>query len=114
MMVLWTRAAEAGLEEISDYIRADNPEPAVSFVNEIIDAGEAIAKMPRAFALVPPLEHKGIRRRPFGNYLIFYLVERDTVAVTPSGPVPNRDRSRRLSDDEKSRHGGLGETTTPG
>ena len=81
MRVLWTHAAEADLEEISDYIKADNPERAVSFVNEIIDAGEAIADMPRAFALVPSLEHKGIRRRPFGNYPIFYRAERDAVEI---------------------------------
>jgi plasmid stabilization system protein ParE len=81
MRVLWTHAAEADLQEISDYIKTDNPARAVSFVNEIIDAGEAIADMPRAFALVPPLEHKGIRRRPFGNYLIFYRIERETVEI---------------------------------
>ena len=36
---------------------------------------------PLAFPLVPRHEHGGIRRRVFGNYLIFYLVEADTVHI---------------------------------
>lgn len=41
---------------------------------EIAAAGEAIVDMPRAFALVPLLEHRGIRKRAFGHYLIFYRI----------------------------------------
>jgi hypothetical protein len=33
---------------------------------------------PLAFPLVPRHEHSGIRRRVFGNYLIFYLLEATT------------------------------------
>jgi plasmid stabilization system protein ParE len=79
--VVWTRAAQADLQEISDYIKVDNPARAVSFVNEIVDAGEAISDMPRAFPLVPRLEEQGIRRRNFGRYLIFYRVEAGSVQI---------------------------------
>jgi toxin ParE1/3/4 len=79
--VVWTRAAQADLEEISDYIRADNPMRAVSFLNEIVDVGEAISHMPRAFPLVPRLEQRGIRRRTFGRYLIFYRIEAESVQI---------------------------------
>jgi len=81
MKVVWTLAAQADLEEISDYIKADNPVRAVSFVNEIVDAGEAISDMPRAFPLVPRLEQRGIRRRSFGRYLIFYRIEAGSVQI---------------------------------
>ncbi len=81
MRVVWTRAAQADLEEISDYIKADNPMRAVSFINEIVDAGEAISDMPRAFPLVPRLEQRGIRRRTFGSYLIFYRLEAESVQI---------------------------------
>jgi ParE toxin of type II toxin-antitoxin system, parDE len=36
---------------------------------------------PLAFPLVPRHEHSGIRRRAFGNYLIFHLLEADTVHI---------------------------------
>lgn len=81
MRVVWTRAAQADLEEISDYIGADNPVRAVSFINEIVDAGQGIADMPRAFPLVPRLEQRGIRRRTFGRYLIFYQIDAEQVQI---------------------------------
>jgi len=81
MKLVWTLAAQADLEEISDYIKADSPERAVSFINEIVDAGEAISDMPRAFPLVPRLEQRGIRRRSFGRYLIFYRIEAKSVQI---------------------------------
>lgn len=81
MKVAWTQAAQADLEEISDYIKTDNPARAASFVNEIVDAGDAIADMPRAFPLVPRLEQRGIRHRTFGRYLIFYRIEAEQVQI---------------------------------
>jgi toxin ParE1/3/4 len=46
-----------------------------------VDAGEAIGDMPRAFSLIPRLEHRGIRRRTFGQYLIFYWIEAESVQI---------------------------------
>jgi toxin ParE1/3/4 len=37
--------------------------------------------MPRAFPLLPEWEDRGVRRRPYGNYLIFYRIAADTVEV---------------------------------
>ena len=37
--------------------------------------------MPSAFPLVPRYEHRGIRLRVSGNYLIFYRVEVDRVVI---------------------------------
>ncbi len=81
MNVIWSPAARAELEDIRDYIRADNPGRAVSFINEIVEAGDAIADMPRAFPLVPRLEQRGIRRRMIGRYLIFYRIEAEGVQI---------------------------------
>jgi plasmid stabilization system protein ParE len=81
MDVLWSPAALADLREIRDFIRADNPERAISFVMEIIDAGEGIADMPRAFPLVPRLEYKQVRRRIYGRYLIFYRIALERVEI---------------------------------
>jgi plasmid stabilization system protein ParE len=81
MRVVWTAAAQDDLAEISDYIAADNPARAVSFINEIVDAGEAIADMPRAFPLVPQLEHRAVRRRIYGRYLIFFRIESEDLQI---------------------------------
>ncbi len=37
--------------------------------------------MPSAFPLVPRYEQHGIRRRPYGRYLIFYRIEDDRVSI---------------------------------
>jgi len=40
-----------------------------------------LAEAPRGYPLVPRYEHLGIRRRPFGNYLIFYRIGVDAIEV---------------------------------
>lgn len=81
MRVIWSPEAEIDLDQVGDYIAMGNPTRAATFVREIITAGEAIGDMPRAFALVPRLEHRGIRHRVHGRYLILYRVEGEEVEI---------------------------------
>lgn len=81
MIVTFSGAAEDDLEEIGDYIAGDNPDRALSFVGEIVDRCERLGDAPYAFALIPRYAHLGIRKRTFGNYLIFYRVSNETVEV---------------------------------
>jgi toxin ParE1/3/4 len=81
VIVVLTGEAEADLESVGDRIAADNPARAVAFIRELRDQCAGLADMPRAFSLVPRYEKHGIRRRVFGNYLIFYRIDRDTIAV---------------------------------
>jgi plasmid stabilization system protein ParE len=79
--VVLSAAARLELEQIGDFIARDNPARARSFVAEIRAACLALGETPRAFPLVPRYERFGIRRRPFGNYLILYRVEQDRVSI---------------------------------
>lgn len=74
MIVSITDAAMSDLEGISNYIAEDNPRRAATFVSELIDRCKELGEMPRAFALIPRYQESGVRRRPFGRYLIFYRV----------------------------------------
>jgi toxin ParE1/3/4 len=56
-------------------------ETALNFVQELRERSESLADAPRGYPLVPRYEHLGIRRRPFGNYLIFCRVGPDTIEV---------------------------------
>jgi len=47
--VVLSNQAEVDLEEIGDYIAADNPVRAVSFVREVRDHFQQIAKAPLAY-----------------------------------------------------------------
>ena len=81
MIVHLTAEAESDLEQIGDYIAQDNPKRALSFVLELRDMCLSLAENTCRFPLVPRYERYSIRRRAYGNYLIFYRVERDRVAV---------------------------------
>nr|WP_210382290.1 type II toxin-antitoxin system RelE/ParE family toxin [Jiella sonneratiae] len=76
-----TEKAIADLIAIGRYIRVDNPARARTFVAELKDACRTLANMPLAYALVPGYEQHAIRRRPYGNYLIFYRVDAEAVVV---------------------------------
>jgi plasmid stabilization system protein ParE len=74
VIVIITDEARADLDRIGSYIAQDNPRRSVSFVRELLGRCRSLADMPRAFPLVPRYEHSGVRRRPYGEYLIFYRI----------------------------------------
>ena len=74
MIVLVTDAAEEGLETIGDWIAKENPDRALSFVQELREACRPLRDLPFGHALVPRYEDTGVRRRVHGNYLIFYRI----------------------------------------
>lgn len=81
MIVRLTDEAEQDLERIGDYIAADNPARAASFLGELRAACRELADFPRRFLPVPRYEAQGVRHRVHGNYLIFYRVDADAVVV---------------------------------
>ena len=81
MKVAFAAAAVADLERIGDAIAADNPLRALSFVQELRQRCEWLGDMPRSFPLVPRYEATGVRRRPYGDYLIFYRVDIEAVVI---------------------------------
>jgi toxin ParE1/3/4 len=81
MIVVLTRAAEADLEQIGDYIARNNPARAKSFIRDLYRSCRELAEVPEAWPIVPRFEHQGIRRRVHGRYLIFYRIAGDRVVV---------------------------------
>ena len=81
MIVVVSAEAESDLEEIASYIAERSGEIALNFVQELRQKCKSLADAPRGYPLVPRYEHLGIRRRPFGNYLIFYRVGPDAIEV---------------------------------
>jgi toxin ParE1/3/4 len=81
VIVRITEAAESDLEAIGDWIAADNPRRAATFVAELREACITLAQLPKGYALVSRYESSGVRRRVHGNYLIFYCVVGDVIEV---------------------------------
>lgn len=55
MQVVFSRQAEIDLEEIGDFIAADNPHRAVTFIREIRNHCLRISQSPLAYAARPPV-----------------------------------------------------------
>lgn len=81
MKVVITEAAYADLLQIGRWIKKDNPVRAETFVAELFDCCERLGAMPRAYPLLPNWEDRGVRRRIYRNYLIFFRVGADVVEV---------------------------------
>jgi toxin ParE1/3/4 len=81
MIVVVTAEAEAELEQIFAYVAEQSPRSALTLLRELRERCESLADAPRGYPLVPRYEHLGIRRRPFGNYLIFYRLGAEVIEV---------------------------------
>lgn len=81
MNLLLTEKSEVDLESIAAYIKQSNPKRSATFVKELFLACEGVARRPLAFPLAPRLAAVGIRRRVFGNYLIFHRASADVVLI---------------------------------
>jgi toxin ParE1/3/4 len=80
MTVYFSKQAERDLEEIGDYIAADNPHRAVTFIQEIRAHCARIADAPLAYVARPELG-EGIRSCPHGRYVIFFQISGDEILI---------------------------------
>ncbi|MGP4671267.1 type II toxin-antitoxin system RelE/ParE family toxin [Agrobacterium salinitolerans] len=72
MIVVLTDEAKADLDRIGDFIAADNPRRAETFVVELLDRCSRLVEMPRAYPLVARYEQTGVRRRPYMKTTLFF------------------------------------------
>ena len=79
MKLVLSRRAERGLARIGVWIGRDNPERAVSYVEELRAECRGLLVYPRRFPLVVPGSDAPKRH---GNDLILYRVDDDTVRIT--------------------------------
>jgi toxin ParE1/3/4 len=81
MKVRLSSEARKDLIAIGDYIARDNPLRASTFVGELAKACAQLSSMPLGYPIVRRYETKGIRRRVYGNYQIFYRVTEEQIFV---------------------------------
>ncbi|WP_413207022.1 type II toxin-antitoxin system RelE/ParE family toxin [Rhodospirillum sp. A1_3_36] len=95
MVCRFTAAAESDLDAIVRYIGQDNPERAVSFVNEIIEACQQRAAFPRMSRR--RLSPKGTAYTfPFRNYIVIHRVLDDGTLLVLRVVHAARDAERFL------------------
>jgi len=74
--ITWTTEAQRWLEDIFEYIAADNPQAAAQTVNGIYDRTQALSNFPEmGHRYWPSSRH--VRILLFGHYRIAYLIKDD-------------------------------------
>jgi toxin ParE1/3/4 len=73
--------AERDLLRIGEYIAKDSPLRALEFVRDLRQRTLQLGETPLAFPLISRFSAQGVRRRVFGDYLIFYRVEAEIVQI---------------------------------
>jgi addiction module RelE/StbE family toxin len=94
--VVWTRAADADLETIADYIALDNPEAATALVQRILAHVEQLARFPRSGSVPPELPGRRYRQIVEPPCRVFYRVEGARVVVLHVMRSEQRLRPTRL------------------
>lgn len=80
MRVLFSALVEGDLESIGDYIAADNPARAVSFVQQLKALCLKLGDNPLRYRLRPEIGPE-VRLAAMGRYVILYRIVDDAVRV---------------------------------
>lgn len=74
MIVRLTDQAKADVTSIGDWIAADNPARAETFIDELVERSHSLAQHPNRFPVAACVNGQDIRKLSHADYLIFYSV----------------------------------------
>ena len=69
------------LEAIGNWIAEDNPERAITFIDELLDRCRSLADHPLRFPVLARDYGKEVRKLTHRNFLILYVVAADAVEI---------------------------------
>lgn len=81
MTVIWTREALEKLNEIEEFIGADSPERAETFIDYLIEHAESISQNPEIGRKVPEILNPQIREVIVKKYRIVYRIKEGKVII---------------------------------
>ena len=81
MKVVWSPLALERVEEIADYIAADNVDAARVFLIDIFAAVGRLRSFPQSGRVVPEVNRSDIREIIFKKYRVVYRVARQQVSI---------------------------------
>ena len=81
MKLVWTKESLTRLKEIEEYIAADNPHAALTFIDKIISLAESLSQNSEKGRIIPELSITQIREILFKNYRIVYLLKKNSIEI---------------------------------
>ncbi len=79
--IIWSPLAVARVNEIAEYIAADNPAAARKWVDSLFESIERLRLFPLSGRVLPELARQEIRELLYGQYRIIYRVEQKTITL---------------------------------
>ena len=81
MKVRWTAEALKDLDEIEDFIAIDNPERAVTFIEELLDFGDSLGNFAYKGAQAKWTKDSNIKECFYEEYTFIYEIDGDVVII---------------------------------
>jgi toxin ParE1/3/4 len=81
MMINYSFEATKDLQRINDWIADESLERAERFIGDLIESCERISDFPEANQKIGTFQGDVVRRKVFGNYLVFYRVLPEAVEI---------------------------------
>jgi len=81
LKVIFSKEASQDLEAIGDWIAQENPERAFSFVTELRHDCLSLGDFEERNPVYKMSDLGEIRKRVFGSYVVFYIVNDDMVSI---------------------------------
>ncbi len=81
MKLVWSPLSIQRIQEISDYIAADNLRAANTWIDSVFEKVETLKSSPEIGRIVPEIGKSDIRELLFGNYRIIYLSSKKQISI---------------------------------
>jgi toxin ParE1/3/4 len=81
LKIEFSREASLDLEAIGDWIAQDNPSRAYSFIEGLREDCLTLKDFSERNVIFKKSDLGDVRQRPYGNYVIFYIIKNDIVII---------------------------------
>ena len=81
MKISWTKEAMKNLQQIEDFISADNPEAAIHLTEKLISLTKDLGRFPKKGRIVPELSIDRIREIIHKNYRTVYAIKKNSITI---------------------------------
>jgi toxin ParE1/3/4 len=81
MKINWTQKGRQRLQQVYDYMAADQPENALQYVDKITRRAELPAEQPRLGKVLKKYQREDVREIYEGHYRIFYRVLSERIDI---------------------------------
>jgi toxin ParE1/3/4 len=81
MKINWTKEAMINLQQIEDFISADNPEAAIQLIDKLISLTKDLIRFPKKGRIVPELTIDRIREIIYKNYRLVYVIKKNSITI---------------------------------